>query len=447
MQYISDLEIHSKYARAVSPDMTSINLAIWGKKKGIDIIGTGDFTHPFWFSELRNNLEEDSNHAGFFRLKKGLSPIVDEKGSPLFALTAETSHIFSLNGKVKRIHLLIYAPSFEVAEKLNRELSKRGNLLSDGRPILGLSGHDLLAIALSIHQDLLIIPAHVWTPWFGLYGANGGVDTMSEVFLELSPHIFAVETGLSSDPAMNWRITELENRRIISFSDAHSLPKLGREATVFEKNGDTFSYSDFAQVIKGQGEAKIAFTIEFHPEEGKYHYTGHRNCNVVQDPAQTKSQGTKCPVCGRTLTVGVLHRNELLGGQEIKSQKSKIKINDYDLEMETDPTGKHPPYVMTVPLQEILAETIGAAVNTLKVQNEYEKLVSHFGSEFNVLLKAKLKEIENTTDDRVAEAIRRVRFSQLTVDPGYDGVFGVVKIWGEQGKVAKAKEVDQQSLF
>jgi len=440
MRYIADLHIHSKYSRAVSPRMNPSNLALWAKKKGIDLVGTGDFTHPFWFSELRQNLVEAQNQPGFFNFKERIG---DTDPQPTFALTVETSHIFSWGGKTRRIHLLVCAPSFEVAEKLNRELAKRGNIASDGRPILGLPCRDFLALALSISQDILIIPAHVWTPWFGLYGANGGGNSIEEIFGDLSSNIYAIETGLSSDPAMNWRIPELQDRRIVSFSDAHSLEKLGREATVFEKDGESLKYQDLVEIIKGKSHAaKISYTIEFHPEEGKYHYTGHRNCGVVQTPEETKLKGTTCPVCKRLLTVGVMHRVEELGN--LKSQISNLKTES--VEMVIDESGKHPPYVMTVPLMEILAESLGVATGTQKVAVEYERLVSHFGSEFNVLLKASIEEILSVGGDRITEGIRKVREGRLAIDPGYDGVFGRVNIWGEKAE-KQGSATSQQSLF
>jgi len=444
--------------------MNPSNLALWAKKKGIDLVGTGDFTHPFWFSELRQNLVEIQNQPGFFNFKESIG---DTGSQPIFALTVETSHIFSWGGKTRRIHLLVCAPSFEVAEKLNRELAKRGNIASDGRPILGLPCRDFLALALSISQDILIIPAHVWTPWFGLYGANGGGNSIEEIFGDLSSYIYAVETGLSSDPAMNWRIPELEDRRIVSFSDAHSLEKLGREATVFDL--EELSYENVREAIMGEGlgsrfevlekneknnklepktynlASNIAYTIEFHPEEGKYHYTGHRNCEVVQTPEETKLKGTTCPVCKRLLTVGVMHRVEELG--KVKSQSSKVKSQEFDgLEMVIDESGKHPPYVMTVPLMEILAESLGVATGTQKVAVEYEKLISHFGSEFNVLLKTSIEEIIPVGGDRISEGIKRVREGRLVIDPGYDGVFGKVNIWGEKAE-KQGSATSQQSLF
>lgn len=453
MRYIADLEVHSKYSRAVSPEMIVPNMDKWARLKGIDLVGTGDFTHPFWLNELKQNLVEDEKHHGLFRYKGNLADTIGE--SPLFLLSAETSHIFSQAGKLRRIHIIILAPSFEVVEQINDELAKRGNLLSDGRPILGLPSQDLLALVLSISQECLIIPAHVWTPWFGLYGSNGGFNSINEAFGENSKFIYSIETGMSSDPAMNWRISENDERTVVSFGDAHSLAKLGREATVFQL--DQLSYASIAAAIRNRQAAvgpKIFATIEFFPEEGKYHYTGHRVCKVSHSPAETKNYGTKCPVCGRNLTVGVMHRVEELARRD-EAAVGREAFDFFFIEDSRVPLRavrslplNRPLYLMLVPLQEILAESLEVGVNSARVQNEYFKLVSAFGSEFKVLLETPIETIQSLAGERTAEGIAKVRRGEISIEPGYDGVFGKVKIWPKEEVSGKnGKLIAQKGLF
>ncbi|MBI4999683.1 DNA helicase UvrD, partial [Candidatus Gottesmanbacteria bacterium] len=303
MKIAADLHLHSKYSRAVSQEMVLPQIGQWAVKKGIGLVGTGDWTHPLWLREIKANLEEVG--PGLYGLKG--------KGSPLFILATEISSIYSQGGKLRRIHNIILAPSLEVAEKINKELASHGaNLMSDGRPVTGIPAQNLVKMILAIDENCLIIPAHAWTPWFSLYGSESGFDSIGECFGEMAKYIYAIETGLSSNPEMNWRIAELDSRQIVSFSDAHSGPKLGREATVFTEgeNGiSNFSYEDIKNAIKGEsGKLKIAYTLEFYPEEGKYHYTGHRDCKVRQSPEETGRLGETCPVCGKHLTVGVMHR-------------------------------------------------------------------------------------------------------------------------------------------
>src|SRR3989344_634720 len=307
MQVIADLHLHSKYSRAVSRDMVLPIMASMASKKGLDLLTTGDFTHPLWLREAKENLKE--TEEGIYSLK-------ESENKTKFLLSVEVSSIYSQDKKVRRVHSLLFAPNIETAEKINKELFKRGaNLTSDGRPIVGLNPQNLLEIILSVDKSCFLIPCHVWTPWFSLYGSMSGFDSIEECFGELSDQIFAVETGLSSDPSMNWRIIELENRSIVSFSDAHSPMKMGREATVFipkteiknkKSNLKSFNYDDIRLALMQDSKAKlkIGYTIEFYPEEGKYHYTGHRNCNVSQSPDETKKNGTVCPVCKKPLTVG-----------------------------------------------------------------------------------------------------------------------------------------------
>jgi len=463
---IADLHLHSKYSRAVSQEMIIPKMAEWAVRKGIDLLGTGDFTHPLWLREIKSNLEPLGN--GLFALKTPISHT--PQSPPLFLLTAEVSSIYSQGGKLRRIHNLILAPSIETVEKINDELSKRGApLFSDGRPMTGIPCPDLVKLVLSADENALIIPCHVWTPYFSLYGSESGFDSIKECFSEMAKNIYAIETGLSSDPAMNWRIKELENLSIVSFSDAHSGPKLGREATVFEL--EEVSYENIRKAIIRSSDInhqtsdanqsvdrltskpqinnqqsttnnRISYTIEFYPEEGKYHYTGHRFCNVRQSPEETKRLGESCPVCGKHLTVGVIHRVEELS-QKISNFKFQIS-NGVRWIYHSD--GSRPPYVMLVPLSEILAESFGSLPTSQSVINEYNNLTDNLGGEFKVLLEIPIEEISKISRPKVSEGIERVRKGEIVVEPGYDGVFGEVKIWPNKEEKTE-EEKKQLSLF
>ena len=310
MKYVADLHLHSKYSRAVSPQMTLPVMADYAVQKGINILTTGDFTHPLWFREITTQLEEEND--GIYKLKPQFSNPTSQKLRYLLAV--EVASIYSQGGKSRRIHCLIFAPNIDVAGKINQAFMKRGaNLSADGRPIVGLSAKNLLQLILEVDERCFLIPCHVWTPWFSLYGSMSGFDSIEECFEELSDKIYGIETGLSSDPVMNWRIKELENRSILSFSDSHSPMKMGREATIFdlkEVSFDAISEAIKAPFLKIKTPNRISATFEFYPEEGKYHYTGHRNCKVIQSPQETKRDGVICPVCHRPLTVGVMHRVE-----------------------------------------------------------------------------------------------------------------------------------------
>ncbi len=445
MDYVADLHLHSKYSRAVSKDMVLPTMAMWARKKGIDILSTGDWTHPLWFREIRDELEEASE--GLFKLKTTTQNSKFEK-ELLFLLSVEISSIYSQGGRGHRIHNLVFAPSFETAEKINKELVKRGcNLASDGRPIIGLSSIQLLELIKSIDENALLIPCHAWTPWFSLYGSNSGFDSIDEAFGEYGKYIYGVETGLSSDPFMNWQIPELKNRSVLSFSDAHSPMKMGREATVFvSKNGMTndklqmtndderITYNDIVAAIKkdSEGKFKIGYTIEFYPEEGKYHYNGHRNCQVVQTPQETKEKGKICPVCQRSLTVGVMDRvEELAKGKDWFGQET-VKLNPNGVKWILDKTGNHPPFVKLVQLVQIIAESFSSTVSSLKVINAYDELCLRFGSELTVLLKTPVDEIKKEAGEKIAEGIDKVRKGDIVILPGFDGQYGVVKIWDDK---------------
>lgn len=407
MQIIADLHIHSKYSRAVSQKMDLNEISLWASKKGIGLVTTGDWTHPIWFREIKNSLKETA--PGIFVLKKKPS---DQKNDVSFILTTEISSIYSQGGQTRRIHNLIFSPSIEIAEKVIKELQRRGaNLMADGRPIIGLSSIDLLKMVLEIDQNILLIPCHAWTPWFSLYGSKSGFDSIKECFGDLEKYIYAVETGLSSDPKMNWQIKELEDRSIISSSDAHSGPKLGREATVFILNTSLksplrpsdfeeqakveslkLSYLDIIEAIKKnpQGKLKIGYTIEFFPEEGKYHWTGHRDCKICYGPEDVKKNGIVCPVCHRPLTVGVEERVTKLSTRIITKDQLNLLKNIGGPTYVYDQQKKRAPFVSLVPLLEVLVEVLNSQTKAIL---EYERLTSSFASEFDILLKRSYEEI------------------------------------------------------
>ena len=520
MKFVADLHLHSKYSRAVSPQMILTEMAKWAKYKGINVLGTGDFTHPFWLDRLRTELEETD--IGLFRLKTNAQRLTPDKNNQaldishsafserevLFLLSCEISSIYSQGGQTRRIHNLFFFPKMSSVEKFNGELLKRGaNLRSDGRPIVGINSRDLAAMAFECDEKALVIPAHAWTPWFSVFGSFSGFDSIGECFGDMAENIYAIETGLSSDPVMNWQVGDLDKRAILSFSDAHSLEKMGREATVFE--ADEVSYDSIYQAIAGPvarhprptsspalsallsekslsafareeltagarrgpptritrnqsnnltmeqfNNARIAFTIEFHPEEGKYHYTGHRDCNFSQLPEETKKNGNICPVCHRPLTVGVMHRVEDLSSREISNSEVSLRKSKYQISNGVrwvqHPDVNRPPYVSLVPLLEILAEALGAAFKTKKVMDVYLNLINNLGSEFNVLLKADLEEIAKLASPRVAEGVEKVRSGNIVVEPGYDGKYGVVKIWNgesQQPDDPKGPQEAQLGLF
>jgi uncharacterized protein (TIGR00375 family) len=456
MDYVTDLHFHSKYSRAVSRDMTLPVISLWAKKKGLDILSTTDWTHPLWFREISNQLDE--KEEGLYKIKNQKSKIKSER-EPLFILSTEVSSIYSQGGKVRRIHNLIFAPNLETAEKINKEFVKRGtNLSSDGRPITGLSSIQVMELIKSVSKDTFLIPCHAWTPWFSLYGSNSGFDSIEECFGGFSKEIYAIETGLSSDPFMNWRIKELEDKAIVSFSDAHSPMKLGREATVFmAKNGisnsqfpisnekEKINYYDFIAAFKNEKEAKlkIGYTIEFYPEEGKYHFTGHRNCKVVHSPEETKSSGNICPVCKRPLTLGVVHRVEALAEKD-SDTKEISKHNNSGVKWVLDSTKKHPPFVKLVPLIEIIAESLDSTVSSMKSKDLYDKLCQNLTSELNILLRANKDEIVKVGGERVAEGVDKVRRGEIVINPGFDGEYGVVKIWGEEEKGKEASQLEKE---
>jgi len=403
--FIADLHIHSKYSRATSKDMEVLSLYKWAKVKGIKVLGTGDFTHPYYLNDLKTHLEPAAN--GLFKLR--------DKGEDVyFMLTTEVNNIFSAKGKERKIHTLIFAPSFKVVEKINARLSQYTDLSIDGRPTLPFSAKELVKIVLDISEDCLIVPAHAWTPWYGIFGSKSGFDSIEECFEEESRYIYAIETGLSSDPSMNWRLSSLDHITLISNSDAHSPSKIGREANIFHCNLD---YYEIINTIKNKDRNRLIATIEFYPAEGKYHFDGHRKCNVVFSPQETKRHNYICPVCGKRLTVGVMHRIESLADR---------------------PSGHRPnnaiPEIHLVPLEQIISEALGVQTTTKAVQEEYKRLVSIGGSEFEILLKLSIEELSRFVPPRILEGISRVREGKLFIKPGFDGVYGKIKIFDSEEK-------------
>ncbi len=412
MQYICDFHIHSKYSRATSKDMDVVNLDKWAKIKGIQVIGTGDFTHPLWLKELKENLEPAE--SGLFKMRKS-------DDDTRFILTVEISSIYSKNNQTRKIHNIILAPSFDVVEKINAHLGWIGNLKSDGRPILGLDAKELAKIVLEASSDCLIIPAHIWTPWFSLFGSKSGFDSIEECFEEYSKHIHAVETGLSSDPAMNWQLSALDGITLISNSDAHSPAKLGREVNVFE--GEKIDYNLIRRAIVNgpvgrRGDSlKLTKTIEFFPEEGKYHFDGHRNCDISLSPGESKKYNNLCPRCGKPLTIGVMNRVMQLADRPAGGKPTKTI-----------------PYKSLIPLEEIIADVLDVGTGTKQVLLHYKQLIKRIGSEFKVLLDAAREDIMSSSSPEIAEGIMRVRQGKVSVTPGYDGEFGKISIFGNGDK-------------
>lgn len=413
MRFIADFHIHSKYSRATSKDMEVETLARWAKKKGISLLGTGDFTHPTYFAELRSKLVPTGN--GLFELKNGEKDV-------RFILTTELCNIYTQDGKVRRIHNLIFIPSLEVADKIRSKLGNLGKLSSDGRPIFTFTARELVKMIMDISAECLVIPAHAWTPWFSIFGANSGFDSIEECFGEFSSHIHAIETGLSSDPEMNWRLSRLDSITLLSNSDAHSPNRLGREANAFDCALD---YQEIVEAIRKKDRKKILYTVEFFPEEGKYHYDGHRNCGVVFSPPETKSHHYLCPKCQKKLTVGVMHRVEELADR---------------------PAGFVPrnaiPFIHTLPLEEIIAEVVGTRVGTKGVESEYDRLIERGGSEFRILLEATPDELASYASPKILEGIIRNRQGKVLIVPGHDGTYGKITLFPE----TKETELPEEQL-
>ena len=395
MKVFADLQIHSRFSRATSKHIDLFNLEKYARIKGVSLLGTGDFTHPKWLNELKTELKDDG--SGILKTKSGFK----------FALQGEISNIFTQDGKGRRIHNLLLAPGFEVVDQINAALLKKGRLDYDGRPIFGFSCIELVEMMKSISDEIEIIPAHVWTPWFGLFGSATGFDSVEECFKEKSKHIYAIETGLSSDPAMNWRISKLDKYTLLSSSDAHSFwPwRMGRECNIFDFK-ENFSYKDLTNAIRKK--KNFSGTIEFWPHEGKYHYSGHRACDVCVDPKESLKLKGICPKCKKKMTIGVADRIEQLADRK----------EGYVLKNAV-------PFKNIIPLSEVIAGTIGKKVEHKDTWAEYNKLIEKFGNEFNIILDAEEKQLKKVTSDKIAANIIRNREQKIEFKPGYDGVYGV----------------------
>ena len=397
-KFIADFHIHSRYSRACSKNLSIPELSKWAKIKGVGLLGTGDFTHPLWMNELKDMLRETS--SGFY-----------EHAGSMFILSAEVSTLYYKADKAHQIHHILLAPSIASVERINKALGAFGSLTSDGRPWLRMEAKQLVEIVLGLESRAMVIPAHIWTPHFSVFGSRSGFDTIEECFEEQTPNIFALETGLSSDPAMNGRLKALDRYAMISNSDTHSARRMGREANIFDC---PLTYDAVMKALKTNDRKAFVSTIEFFPEEGKYHYDGHRNCKVSWAPAETKQHGGLCSVCGRKVTVGVMHRVDALADRTEELALLNAR-----------------PFQRLVPLDEIISEVLDVGVGTQTVEREYQKLISQCGTEFNVLLDRDEESLRAVTTPRIAEAICRVRTGNIAVEPGYDGEYGKVHIFGE----------------
>ncbi len=415
MFFYADLHIHSKYSRATSKNCNLEELALWAQKKGLSVISTGDFTHPAWFDEIKEKLVPAGN--GVFRLKPEIEKQVLINDSPVyFLLSVEISTIYKKGDKTRKVHHVVFSPDIESAQNFRQKLDAIGNINSDGRPILGLDSRNLLEIVLESGENSYIIPAHIWTPWFSVLGSKSGFDSIEECYDDLSDYIFAVETGLSSDPQMNWRVSKLDKFRLVSNSDAHSPSKLAREATVFDTEPDYFSIMNALKTGNG-----YVGTVEFFPEEGKYHEDGHRKCNVCFTPQETIKHNGICPVCGRPLTIGVLNRvNELADRPFDSAYKPATAGQVFSL----------------VPLPEILSEIMQVGPSSKSVVTEYERLIHKFGSELFILRELPTDDLEKDSP-MLAEALIRLRKEQVIKHAGYDGEYGVIKLFNDDELVKK----------
>jgi len=422
MQVIADFHLHSKYSRATSKNMDIEGLSRGAKVKGLHLLGTGDFTHPFWLNELKQKLEEVSGTELFtYR-------------DVFFILTTEVSTIFTFEGQTKKIHQIIHAPSFDVVEQINENLSKYGNLKTDGRPMLTVSAPEFVENMMEISKEIMITSAHVWTPWFSLFGSKSGFDRVEDCYQDQTKNIFSLETGLSSDPAMNWRLSALDKFTLVSNSDSHSpYPwRLGREANAFDLKKVT--YREIFDAIKDKDRKKFLFTIEVEPSYGKYHFDGHRNCGISLTPAEAKKFNNICPKCGRKLTIGVLHRVEEL------ADRSEGFVPEDAI-----------PFKTLLPLYEIISFVTGTnQLYSQKVIVEQDRLIENFGNEFNVLLNVSKEELLKVTNEKIADAIVKVREGKVKYAAGYDGVYGRPVFSDEEfekiQKQQKAKAREQKNL-
>jgi uncharacterized protein (TIGR00375 family) len=415
-EIIADLQIHSKYSRATSKNLSVRTLAEGAKIKGIGVLGTGDCTHPAWLKELKENLKEVDN-TGIY-----------EFGGILWMITGEVSTDYEQDGKSRRVHHLFHVPSFEIADQINEQLAKHVDLKIDGRPMIKITSPEFVEILMSIDRSIMVTPAHAWTPWFGVFGSKSGFDSLEECYQDQIKNIFSLETGMSSDPAMNWRLSALDKITLVSNSDAHSANpwRLGREANVFDFSEKEITFKNFVGAVKNKDKKKFLYTVETNPNYGKYHFDGHRNCNFSCAPEQTKRLNGICPKCKKKLTVGVLNRVEQLADRpEGFVPKDSIPFKDL------------------IPLYEIISFAMGVEkLYSQKVLEEQNKLIGRFGNEFNVLLKVERDELVKSTSEKIADAILKIREGKVKFDAGYDGVYGRPLFNGETQK----KSVEQKSL-
>ena len=406
MRQILDLHIHSRYSRACSPKLTLANIDIACRMKGVDIIATGDFTYPAWFESIKSELVEIFSGSGLYKLKSA----VDDKVK--FILSTEVALVYKDEEKCRRIHLVIHAPSVEAVDKLNKLLDKKYNIRSDGRPILGIKAPELVKIILNIDSRFLIYPAHIWTPWFSVFGSKSGFDKLEDCFKEQTENIYAFETGLSSDPEMNWRLSALDNLTLLSNSDAHSTANIAREANIMDIS-EPISYQKVYDNIKNK--KGMIETIEFYPEEGMYHFDGHRDCKFSCEPSESKKLKNICPVCKKPLIIGVLNRVEELADRPCGYKPKNV-----------------PGFKKLVELDKIIAEAFNVKNrNSVAVQKEYQSLINRFGPELYILLELDLDKDDLEIDARIVIGIKRVRLGELIIKPGFDGQYGEVKIFSD----------------
>ncbi|MGB5049307.1 MAG: UvrD-helicase domain-containing protein, partial [Caldilineaceae bacterium] len=436
MHLTADLHLHSHYSRATSKNLTFEHLWKWAQLKGVDVVGTGDIAHPGWLAEMREKLEPAEE--GLFRLKEEYTAAVADdvpaacRGTVRFLLAGEISNIYKRHGSTRKVHNVVFAPSLDALAKLQSTLEKIGNIRSDGRPILGLDSRDLLEIVLENDPRGYLIPAHIWTPWFSMLGSKSGFDSVEECFGDLTPHIFALETGLSSDPRMNWRVSGLDSYTFVSNSDAHSPPKLAREATLFNTE---LCYDALFAALKSGDPAQFLGTLEFFPEEGKYHLDGHRKCAVAWEPPTTIAHNGLCTVCGKPVTVGTLHRIEELADRPLGYR----------------PVGS-PAFESLIPLPEILSEIEGVGAGSKRVQAQYFGLLERLGSELAILRQIPLEDIDAAGGPLLAEAVRRMRAGDVQAQAGYDGEYGVIRLFRDeadrlatvQGGLFRGEEISTQ---
>lgn len=442
---ISDLHLHSKYSRAVSQKMDLVEIGYWATCKGIDLVATADWTHPVWFRTLQSELRE--KEPGLYGLK---NTSVNISKKLRFVLATEVSNIYSQGGSVYRIHTVILSPNLQTSAKVNQALTQQGvNLKSDGRPIMGLSMIELCELLWSIDQEIFVLPAHIWTPWFSLFGSKSGFDSIKECYGPYADKITAIETGLSSDPVMNWSIPELEHRQIVSFSDAHSGQKLGREATVFrKKEAKTYDYFDLVKALKKDqaGNLEIAFTIEFFPEEGKYHFSGHRDCQIRLDPKEVKKNKGICPKCHKPLTIGVMDRVQQLAQHLLAEKDLPTKLSKTGAKLIYPPKKNRPPFVSIIPLLELISHNQNTSSISKKALEKYHYLINNLGSEFAILLFKDLKELAKFGEPELARLVAKMRQRQIRLEPGYDGVFGKIEV-DATDSLQENKPLAQETLF